>query len=522
MPKRILFFGQIAGSRQGLFEILLGKTLQMRGAEVLHVVCGPNDFRSCEIFEFHHPPGFREEQCRWACPSYHIRARKQWDLPVQTLGEWIPPRSRDLATAWAAQSMNSDLEKAQFDGVAIYPLVKSAIAMHLQAWATLDPNGRDRGYSIELMRNGIELLGAAERVVESFQPDGIVVWNGRLAASAAMFHVATKRSIPIYSFEGGIFLGGIVGQKTTPVTPEDLSEPWKTWRDHALDEQESGNLDRANKFCTSRKGVFRGSEQEQQSHSRAGLFERLGIPKTEKLAVLFTSVAWDTALAVADLGFRDQKDWIADAMATVGQRRDWSLVVRIHPCEALAEADIREPLRKRLAGLAVPPNVRIVYAQEKLDSYSLMEHADLGLNYVSTTGLELSVRGKPVIQAGGSHYWDKGFTFDAPTRESFLAKLGKQLDNPSVPGDWKELARRYAHLYFCKHPAALTDLMKLSDGEWTYPYSSFDALAPGASAELDRVAHFVLGERPWIFPYGVDSAEDRAIAAAGKVMTLEI
>ena len=69
-----------------------------------------------------------------------------------------------------------------------------------------------------------------------------------------------------------------------------------------------------------------------------------------------------------------------------------------------------------------PPNVRVVAADDPQSSYPLMEAADLGLVFSSTTGVELALAGTPVVVAGQSHYRDKGFTLDVSTPEEFASR----------------------------------------------------------------------------------------------------
>ena len=56
----------------------------------------------------------------------------------------------------------------------------------------------------------------------------------------------------------------------------------------------------------------------------------------------------------------------------------------------------------------------------------------------STTGLEMAIKGKPIIVAGNPHYRDKGFSYDPSSREEYFKILDSILDNPEPAAVKKE------------------------------------------------------------------------------------
>ena len=66
----------------------------------------------------------------------------------------------------------------------------------------------------------------------------------------------------------------------------------------------------------------------------------------------------------------------------------------------------------RAASPELPDHVRAVPPESDISTYDLIELADVGLVYTTTVGLEMAMRGIPVIVAGQTHYRGKGFTTD--------------------------------------------------------------------------------------------------------------
>jgi hypothetical protein len=130
-----------------------------------------------------------------------------------------------------------------------------------------------------------------------------------------------------------------------------------------------------------------------------------------------------------------------------------------------------------------------------------MKLAAAGLVYGSTTGLEMGVRGIPVIVAGQIYYRGLGFTYDASTRSEYRNLIEDVLSG-KIPADSparKEAWRRYA--YFAMFRAAIP-LRQVS-----YPkaevlprlrYEGMSALDVGVDPNLDIVCDGITKGTPFL------------------------
>ncbi len=85
------------------------------------------------------------------------------------------------------------------------------------------------------------------------------------------------------------------------------------------------------------------------------------------------------------------------------------MVIRVHPGEVLTHGpSMVDVVQKALPEL--PENIHLVGPKDKVNTYDLIEMADLGLVYTTTTGMEMAMSGVPVIVAGVTHYKGNGFT----------------------------------------------------------------------------------------------------------------
>jgi hypothetical protein len=126
------------------------------------------------------------------------------------------------------------------------------------------------------------------------------------------------------------------------------------------------------------------------------------------------------------------------------------LVVRIHPAETWTVGpSVAEIIQKVLPDL--PPHIHLIGSKEKVNTYDLMEIADLALVFTTTAGVEMATRGIPVLVSGRATYRKRGFTLDADTWEEYFQKLEQALtslpDN-RLTQEQIEQAWNYAYAYF--------------------------------------------------------------------------
>ena len=103
----------------------------------------------------------------------------------------------------------------------------------------------------------------------------------------------------------------------------------------------------------------------------------------------------------------------------------------------------------------IPDHIHLILPKEKINTYDILDITDLGLVYTTTVGLEMAMRGIPVVVAGETHYRNRGFTYDPDTWDSYFSTLNallEDLEKAWLSQDQIELAWRYAYLFFFEFP----------------------------------------------------------------------
>lgn len=177
------------------------------------------------------------------------------------------------------------------------------------------------------------------------------------------------------------------------------------------------------------------------------------------------------------------------------------MIVRLHPGEIVDSVASRDSMQNKINQIfpELPENIKIIPPTSSVSSYTLMELSDVGLVYTSTTGLEMAIKGIPVIVAGIPHYRGKGFTFDPSTEEDYY-----KMNNLIMNGDElkeiiekrKEISKRYAYRLFFDgcipfKPTMETASKKLNQ-KITFSFHSVIDLLPGKDKGLDIACERIL------------------------------
>jgi capsule polysaccharide export protein KpsC/LpsZ len=149
-------------------------------------------------------------------------------------------------------------------------------------------------------------------------------------------------------------------------------------------------------------------------------------------------------------------EWLLRTVDFFAARPEAQLVVRIHPGERYTKGpSVAEVIRGAFHENPLPENIHLMGADDPVNTYDLVEIADMGLVYTTTVGLEMAMSGAPVIVAGQTHYRDKGFSLDPASWEAYFQMLDMVLKNPAsfrLSKAQVDQAWAYAYRFFFEYP----------------------------------------------------------------------
>lgn len=251
----------------------------------------------------------------------------------------------------------------------------------------------------DIITSGVAVYNYTLSKIAEDRPDLIYLFNGRFANSRAVIDAAEASGVPYLVHERGANMFRYVARQYTPHNFEKIKDEIKlAWE--TSQETESTRI--AKVFFEDRR---RGIEQAWKSFTSGQTvsFSRREVANYRKVLVYFSS-SDDEYASVGDLvkwdRWPNQATAVEDLIRVVEKKEDVLLILRLHPnMKNKAAADL-----KYWESLKLPPNVRLVLPTSEINSYSLMDAADVVLTCGSTVGIEAVYWGVPSICMGPSLY----------------------------------------------------------------------------------------------------------------------
>ena len=308
-------------------------------------------------------------------------------------------------------------------------------------------------YHLRLARN-TEAACASLAWMKTNRPDVVITPNGSILEFGVIYEVAQYLNIPVITYEFGEQNHRIWIAQNDDVMRQKTDDLWAARGDVDLTEAE---WERIRKMFAFRQGArqwatFVRQWQGTPSQGVARVRANLGLDD-RPIVFLPTNVLGDSLTLGREI-FSGMTDWLRKTIRYFIERPHFKLVIRVHPGEQISWGpSVCDILSESFPKF--PENIHLLPADANVNSYDLLEAADLGLVYTTTMGMEMAMSGKPVIVAGETHYRGKGFTLDPESWDAYFETLEQALQAPTkfYPSKVQvERAWQYAYRFFFEYP----------------------------------------------------------------------
>ena len=351
-------------------------------------------------------------------------------------------------------------------------------------------------YDLRIERNTFAAK-AALQCMQTEKPDVVLIPNGLILEMGIVFRVARHLGIDAVTYEFNdqreqIWLAqnsSIMQQETDYLVDARCSQPM-------TDEM----FERVADLENARRGarVWGKSKRLWQYVSSQGAAETRKMLNLDDrpVVMLAANVLGDSLTLGRDIFASSMTEWITKTVQYFAKRTDVQLVIRVHPGEKLVPQAKSMGTVVKDALPELPSHIHVIGALDKVNTYDLIEIADVGLAYTTTVGLETTMNGRPVISCGRTHYRGRGITIDPNTWEEYYATLEKVLsDIPAHQMTEKqiEFAWNYAYRFFFEYPRPFPwRLMNFWDDLAEHPLES--VLSEEGKAQFKDTFDFLVGE----------------------------
>ena len=309
-------------------------------------------------------------------------------------------------------------------------------------------------YQLRLKRNE-EAARAALAVFKDTRPDVVIVPNGTIQELGIVYRVARYLEIPTVTYEFGDQRERIWIGQDTEIMRQETDAMWEARKEIPFSNKQMKKI--KDMFDARQQGNlwknFSRLWQDSPTKGAREVREKLGLDD-RPVVLLATNVLGDSLTLGREVFSESMASWISRTVQYFIGRPDVQLVIRVHPGEALTHGismvDVVHSVMPKL-----PEFIHLIAPDQKVNTYDLIELADLGLVYTTTVGLEMAMAGLPVIVSGQTHYRNRGFTHDPDSWVRYFKTIGKILENPEafqLSQEQIEKAWQYAYRFFFEFP----------------------------------------------------------------------
>jgi len=351
-------------------------------------------------------------------------------------------------------------------------------------------------YDLRIQRNTFAAKAALEWM-QANTPDVVLVPNGLILEMGIAFRVARYLNIDAVTYEFNDQREQIWLAQNSSIMQQDT--------DYIVDARchlpvTDAMFERVADLENARRGarVWGKSKRLWQYVSSQGAAETRRMLKLDDrpVVMLAANVLGDSLTLGRNIFAASMTEWITKTVQYFAKRTDVQFVIRVHPGEKLVPQAKSMGTVVHEALLEIPNHIHVIGALDKINTYDLIEIADIGLAYTTTVGLETAMNGRPVISCGQTHYRGRGFTLDPNSWDEYYATLEEVLsDIPAHQLDEKqiEFAWNYAYRFFFEYPRPFPwRLMNFWDDLETWPLEK--VLSEEGVSHFGDTFKFLVGE----------------------------
>jgi len=372
-------------------EMEIALKAQQEGHEIFFFRC-QSELKTCFV-----NPEHKVSAC-FVCRSKTHNAIKALDLPADHVFSFSQFKITGLNDEYTFPSI-SKLKEFKYKGSDIGFAVASSIISRFR-----DHQLDTIKYKDEIQKSIVSAImvhDVGEQLLDKVQPDVVIMFNGRFLEYRPFMRLCEKRDIDFYTHErGGKIDRYMLRKNSTPhsiaFAKNEMEQMWQNAGPEKVTIGENFFKDRRNKVVQS-WSVF--TEEQKDGVLPVG-FDR------SKKNICFFNSSMDEYEGIPDFNnplYADDNEGIKQICDSFINRPEYHFYLRVHPnLKGLDNAQNKAIANLKKSCL----NLTIIEAYEEIDTYALMEAADMVVTFGSTIGIESLYWKKPSLLLGKAFYED--------------------------------------------------------------------------------------------------------------------
>ncbi|NLB67968.1 MAG: capsule biosynthesis protein [Bacteroidales bacterium] len=287
-------------------------------------------------------------------------------------------------------------------------------------------------YFDNLLDQGHTLTNASINILSELKPDKVLLFNGRLLETRVLFDTCKNLNVPIDVLE--VHPSNNPNKSFKVVFENNLPHNIKyrhkviteKWDNSPLDEDEKREI--ADSFFIKRREKKPAGDKVYTAHQEFGLLPKDWDNSKHNIAI-FNSSEDEFAAVGGDFDklalFESQIEGINFILDNFKENTDYHFYLRVHPNLSKIGYKYHTDLYKLSDRF---PNVTVIPATDKIDTYALMDAAEKVIVFGSTMGVEAAYWQKPVILLGASLYYYADICHIPKTKEEIVPLIKSALE----------------------------------------------------------------------------------------------
>ena len=477
---KIMFYSPHAAIWQHAFpEALVAESLMQSGNEIVYIGCGRRFSRFCVAMsayglKYDSPESQKKKVCD-KCEKNKIFLRREFGLGGTDIADEISGADLCHAEDLLKKVTPENYLSFEFSGIQVGKLALYEFLLSHKKNSLEIGNDKWPEY-LDALRNSLLSVMAATRLLERENPDRLIAYNTFYSVNHACCMVAEKLYIPHYLLHAG---NNVAHRLETLTLTKGYSynfitrhPEWVRYREIPCSGEQIGKVTDHLLALFAAKSAFVYSSP--KSGKDIDLKKKFGVREDQKVLVATKSSHDERFAAVAigvmphdnDLVFPTQIDWVGALTEFVSRRPDLFLIIRVHPREFPNKREsVLSEYASKLKDLLVdlPDNTAVNWPSDQISLYDIAGIADLFLNSRSTTGMEMSLLGLPVVLYSPNQLYSypSDLNYSANSREEYFV----QIDRALIRGwdiEFSRKAFRWGGFQYCR---ATLDISESFRGE---------------------------------------------------------
>jgi hypothetical protein len=374
------------------------------------------------------------------------------------------------------------IKKSQYRSINTDKYARSSARAYLRTFHIDESDEYEREILNRFRRSAMYLVDIAHDVIAERDYDAVISNDSGYIIGGVFLDVAHQHDIPACDVDVGfnphsLLCGRMKNRSSLPTY--SLPNTVQKRLNRPLNENEQQKIDMFMQDRMSGKNVrFDHTKLASGGFSTKSTSETYGA---------FTNLPWDASLTATDnTAFDNVFAWLEYTINQFRYSTKSDLIIKTHPAEELRETN-ESIYTWILENHELTENITILPPDTSVNPYKFMEEIDTGIVWNSTSGLEMSYLGIPVIVAGDTHYRGYGFTYDAISSEEYESLLNRDLE---LDDSMRQLAKRYAHHLFIERHVNFPFYESTDDGYLVQSLDSDQEIQQ--NSELDVLVESIL------------------------------